>query len=65
MSHDNGAAAADDSVPRDVIALVVLHAPLSNRTPGAPFVGDAMHAYTDVAYDFADAMCERSQELTK
>ena len=52
----------DDPVPRDVIALVVLHGLLSGNSPDDLTEKDVIGMFADVAYTFADAMISRGEQ---
>jgi hypothetical protein len=52
--------ATDDPVPRDVIALVVLHALLLGHRVNRVFNDDVIASYANKAFKFADAMKQRA-----
>jgi hypothetical protein len=54
--------ATDDPVPRDVIALVILHGLLSGNSPDDLTDKDVIGMFADVAYTFADAMISRGEQ---
>ena len=54
--------AIDDPVPRDVMALVVLHGLLSAGGPDSTFHEDVIANYTDLAYTVADELIARGEK---
>jgi hypothetical protein len=52
----------DDPIPRDLIALVILHGLLSGNSPDDLTDKDVIGMFADVAYTFADAMISRGEQ---
>lgn len=51
----------EDPIPRDLIALVILHALMAGEIPKYKFPDD-IAGYVDLAYRFADAMIKRGDQ---
>lgn len=58
MNTDN-----EDPIPRELMALVVLHGLLSGKTSQlVHFSDDIVYGWTQVAFAFADAMKQRGEK---
>jgi hypothetical protein len=51
----------EDDLPRDLIALIILHGLLSAGDPDSTFHDDLIASFADLAYAFADAMIKRGE----